>query len=247
MSQRMGSQVKIRRLPETDLARIAPLSKDAKRRALEQVKLGIPPFSYEPIRRTWEDILNVQPEMFGAAAPTSWEQIERLIRQRARPGTEYDNNIELAASLYDRAIRDEWRAVHREILPLSLSIGIKVKFWLPLVLMIDDDPLVPFFDPRRSSLQLTEDGRRFAFSVMNERIRVADPDLAKVRLGIFQFDQVQVQGRVLRLRTDEGIPLCTFDELDQMVSETYTIWEQVLSDRDRDTRRQAGGKRGSLL
>jgi hypothetical protein len=243
----MGSPVKIRRLPETDLARIAPLSQDAKRRALQQVKFGIPPFSWEPIRRTWSDILNVQPEMFGPTAPTSWAQIERLIRQRARPGLEYENNIELAGSLYNRAIRDQWRAVSREIYPLSLSVGIKVEFWLPLVLIIDDVPLVPFFDPRRSSLRLTEDGRRFAFSVMNERIRLADPDLAEVGLGVFQFDQVQTQGRVLRLRTDEGVPLYSFDELDQMVAETYKIWEEVLADRDMANRRQAGGKRGTLL
>src|SRR5262249_19652097 len=130
--------------------------------------------------------------------------------------------------------------------PLPLGIGVKVQFWLPLVLLIDGKPLVPFFDPRRS-LRLTEEARRFAFSVMHERIRVADPDLAAVGLGIFQFNETKGQGRVLKLHTDAGVELYSFDELDAMVVETYSLWREVLAEREEGRRERANGRRGSLL
>lgn len=240
--------MRIRRLPETDLARIAPLSTDQKRRALQQLKLGHPPFSYEPVRRTWHDILNVQPELFTPAAPTAWPQIERQIRKLSRSQEEFDFNIEVAASLHATAISRDWKARDHEIYPLALGVtGIKVEFWLPLILAIDGAPLVPFFEPRRSSLRLGESGRRFVFSSMHERIRVPDPAMAEVRLGIFQFDQTPGGGRVLRMHTDLGVELYSYDQLDQMVSETYAIWQEILEDREAETRRRAGDQRGSLL
>jgi hypothetical protein len=42
--------MKIRRLPEIDLARVATLPTDQKRRALEQFKLGHPTITYKPVR-----------------------------------------------------------------------------------------------------------------------------------------------------------------------------------------------------
>jgi hypothetical protein len=82
---------------------------------------------------------------------------------------------------------------------------------------------------------------------MHERIRVADPTMSDVRLGIIQFEQGQGGGRVLRLYTDAGVQMYSYDELDQMVSETYSIWREVLEGREAETRRQAGTRRGSLL
>src|ERR1700730_1320806 len=86
------SRVKIRRLPEIDLARIAPLSIDDKRRQLEQHKAGRPPFSYDPLRQTVHDVINVTPDLFGPAKPTPWATVEQLIRRQAKPGDEYNAN-----------------------------------------------------------------------------------------------------------------------------------------------------------
>lgn len=240
--------MKIRRLPETDLARIAPLPAEQKRRALEQLKLGFPPFSYEPVRRSWPDILNVQPGLFGYAEPTAWPHIEQAIRKLSRSNKEFDFNIEVAASLHASAASCGWRAKSYDIYPLALGVtGIKVEFWLQLVIVVDDKPLIPFFEPRRSSLRLSEAGRRFVFSSMHERIRAPDPEMSHVQLGIFQFDQSKSGGRVLRLHTDSGVALYSYDELDQMVSETYAIWSDVLEGREEESRRKASGKRGTLL
>lgn len=51
--------MKMRRLPEIDLARIAPLATDQKRRALERFKLGHPTLTYKPVRALFADIFNV--------------------------------------------------------------------------------------------------------------------------------------------------------------------------------------------
>ena len=61
--------MKIRRLPEIDLARIAPLQAGERRRQLEQHKAGRPPFSYDPLRQTIHDVINVTPDLFGPAEP----------------------------------------------------------------------------------------------------------------------------------------------------------------------------------
>jgi hypothetical protein len=49
--------VKIRPLlPETDLARIAPLPTEQKWKALESFRLGVPPYSYKPLRSNIADL-----------------------------------------------------------------------------------------------------------------------------------------------------------------------------------------------
>lgn len=83
--------------------------------------------------------------------------------------------------------------------------------------------------------------------MMNQAIRVADPDLAKVRLGIFQFDALDDGSRVVNLHTDEGVPLFDFDDLDDMIRDTYAIWLEVLQEREADARRRGGGSSGPLL
>ena len=160
--------MKTLRIPETDLARISPLSKDEKRLALRRLHLGVPPFSYDPVKHSWGDILNMQPGMFGPAKATAWEEIEKAISRRSRPGVERDNNLSVAYALHQRAISDGWRSKQHDIYPLTLASGLKLEYWLRLVLVFDGRPLVPHFDPRRSNLRLSEVGRRFAFSVMHD-------------------------------------------------------------------------------
>jgi len=106
----METRVKIRRLPEIDLARLAPLRPDEQRRQVEHHKAGRPPFSYNPLRRTIHDVINVTPDLFGPAEPTSWGRVEELIALRAKPGNEYDANITVARSLHAYVIAEEIRA-----------------------------------------------------------------------------------------------------------------------------------------
>jgi hypothetical protein len=233
--------VKTRLLPEIDLARIAPLPIEQKRRALEQLRLGHPPYSYAPVRQSLSDLLNVQAGLVGTLPRTPWHKIAETIRRRAHTDAEQVANLRVAEGLYAYADEQAVTGRRHEIFPLSLGVGTKVVFWHPVVLTIEKRPLVPFFDPRRAK-SLTVEGRRFVFSVMNERIRAADPDFAEVALGIVQFALSDKGPRAPSIFTDESVKLFTFDELDQMVRETYELWREVCDERTADIRRRAGGR-----
>lgn len=239
--------MKIRRLPEIDLARVATLPTDQKRRALEQFKLGHPTITYKPVRARFGDIFNVQPDMFASADPTAWPVLEGLIRTKATSDDECSANLLVAKGLHDFARSNALRSRSQAFFPLSLSVGEKVEYWLPMVTALEGAPLVIFIDPRRGK-GLTAEARRFVFSMMHEHIRVANPDFSAARLGIVQFGDAAEDQRPVKLSTDEGVGLFGFDQLDQMVRESYDIWRQVSEAREDEVRRKAaGGGHGPLF
>lgn len=239
--------MKIRRLPEIDLARIATLPTQQKRSALEQFKLGHPKITYKPVRALFGDVFNVQPDMFAAADPTPWPVLERLIRAKATSEDECDSNLLVAKGLHDFARSNALRSHSQAFFPLSLSVGEKVEYWLPMVTALEGAPLVIFIDPRRGK-GLTAEARRFVFSMMHEHIRVANPDFSAARLGIVQFGDAAEDQRPVKLSTDEGVELFGFEQLDQMVRETYDIWREVSEAREDEVRRKAaGGGHGPLF
>ena len=179
--------------------------------------------------------------MMGALPRTPWSKIEQNIRKRSRSNAEEEANLRVGRGLFNYADEQKLSGRHHEIFPLALGVTRKVVFWHPVVLSIDSRPLIPFFDPRRTKA-LTVQGRRFVFSVMHERIRVADPDFANVVLGIYQFSLSDKGPRVPILHTDAGVTLFTFDELDQMVRDTYEMWQEICEQRTAETRRKAAAR-----
>ncbi|MCW1752982.1 type VI toxin-antitoxin system SocB family DNA replication inhibitor toxin [Rhizobium acaciae] len=238
--------MKIRPLPDIDLARIAPLPTDMQRSQLSQLRNGRPPFSYNPLRSSFHDLFNVQPAMFAPVVATPWAVIEDNIRRKARTVEEIDANLAVAKGIYEFALERGVVGRSQEFFPLQMGSGRKVSYWLSMVLAMDDTPFVPFIDPRRSR-GLTKEGRRFAFSMMNERIRAADPDYAEVRFAIVQFANGEDGIRTPVIRTDEGLELYSLTELEGMVSATYELWREVCEDRERDTRRRGTGTTGPLI
>lgn len=238
--------MKIRRLPETDLARIAPLPREQQRRQLEQMRNGRPPFSYEPLRACFHDIFNVQPEMFGPVVATDWFVIEALLKRKCRSDDELRANLAVAKGLHQFTVEAGMLGRAQEFFPLAMGTGQKVAYWLPLILSVDGRPVVPFIDPRRSK-GLTREARRFAFSMMHERIRAADPDYEAVRFAIFQFGDAAEGQRNPVLYTDDGVVLYSLDEMEAMVEATYSLWREVCEERDSETRRRGTGTSGPLI
>lgn len=235
----------MRLLPDIDLARIAPQSDDMKRSSLEQMKAGRPPFSYQPVRACFDDIFNIQPELFGAAEPTPWSIIKRELRKRCRTKTEFEHNKRVAKGLHEFVTSAQIKGRKYEFFPLAMSVGRKVKFWLPMIVGINDEPYAIFIEPRRSK-GLTAEGRRFAFSMMHERIRAEGGDFADVGLAIIRFSDPEEDCRAVKLYTDEGIDLYSFDDLEKMVASTYDMWREVLDERVAETRRRSTST-GSLI
>ena len=239
--------MKIRPLPDTDLARIAVLSEDLQRKALLQMRGGRAPFSYEPLRRCFADILNVTPAMFVATRPTDWGKIEETIRRARTTPEGVEANLAAAKALHDFA--DDHAIIGRshEFFPMQTGSGQSVKLWHSMLLTLDSRRVVvPFIDLRRSK-KLTAEARRFAFSMMHERIRVADPDFEAVELAIIQFTAPKNQPRQAKLWTAEGHSLISLRDLEAMVTTTYRLWTEISMDRATEARHKGTGTSGPLL
>lgn len=243
----MESRVKTRRLlPELDLARIAPMPSDQKRRELERMKFGRPPYTYNPMRKGILDILNVEAGPLVDLPRTPWEAVAADIRRRGRTEDEINANLRAAEGLYVFASTYGLVGQRQDFFPLNMGISEKVTYWSPVVVEIDGRPAVPFFDPRRTK-KLTARARQFVFSVMHERIRVLDPDFFDVRLAIIQFANSAEGMRAVVPHFDDDVDLLSFEVLDEMVRETYQIWHEVLEQRESEARRDGTGKRGALI
>jgi len=235
----------MRPLPDIDLAYIAPLPADQKRRALEALRLGRPPYSYAPVRHSLSDILNLEAGMFGDVGRVPFAKIAEVISKKAKNDDVRDANLRVASGLYTYVTENGLRGRRHDFFPLAIGVGASVVYWHPAILVVAERPLVPFFDPRRSKA-LTRAGRQFAFSMMHQHIREDSPDFKNVRFGVFQFDKTDEGPRPPRLYTDDGIELFSLDELELMVEETYEIWREVSAAREAETRRRGGGG-GSLI
>lgn len=228
-------------LPDIDLARIAPQRDDMKRKSLEQMKGGFSTFSYKPVRGCFGDIFNIQPDLdLGAAEPTPWAMIEAELHKHSRSDEEFTYNRRVALGLHDFAESGRVYGRRQEFFPLLMGMSHKITLWLPMILAIDEQASALFIDPRKTR-GLTAEGRRFAFSMMHERIRAADEDFADVRLTIVQFGDPSDDRRAVRLHTDEGVKLYSREELEQMVASTYDMWREVLEERERKARGRATG------
>lgn len=239
--------MKIRPLPDTDLARIAVLSGVLQRKALLQMRGGHAPFSYEPLRKSFADILNVTPVLFGATDLTEWSKIEASIRRARTTPEGIDANLAAAKALYEFASDHAIVGRPHEFFPMQTGGGQAVKLWHSMLLTLDGSKaIVPFIDPRRSK-KLTSEARRFAFSMMHERIRIADPDLAAVELAVVQFTAPEKGPRKARLYTAEGQPLFSLGDLEDMIATTYRLWTEICQERAAEARRKGTGTSGPLL
>lgn len=202
------------------------------------------------MRSCFDDIFNIQPDLdFGSAPPTPWAKIAAELNRRCKSEVELKHNTLVARGLHDFATSGRVMGRKHEFFPLSIGGGRKVTFWLPMILAIDEEPTAIFIEPRRN-LGLTAEGRRFAFSMMHERIRAADEDFAEVRLAIIRFgDPVggsSEDRRPARPFTDQGVDLYSLGELESMVASTYDVWREVCEEREHEARRRPTGT-GPLL
>ena len=233
--------MKIRRLNETDLARIATKSDDIKRKNLEAMKIGRPPFTYNPVRSCYGDIFNMQLALFGLVDSTSWNDINDNLNRLARSEKEFKYNKQIARALYEFASSNKIMGRKQEFFPFRIGFGQKLTYWLPMILNIDGRPYAVFIDPRRNR-GLDDEGRRFTFSVMHERIRVVNEDFANAGLAIIRFTDPIDGRRMVNLYTDAKVDsLYSFEELQAMTASTYEIWQEVLAARDSDSRKKVVG------
>ena len=235
--------MKIRPLPETDLANIAALPVSRRRERLEGVKLTWAPYSYDPVRKCLPDIFNEQPALLGSLPASEWAPTEKKIRAIAEPGAEAEANVGVGKPLHGYIVAAKMFGRPLTIGSMVLGLGgVTLKYWAPTYLVDGDTTIIPFLDFRRHGLSPA--GRLIACSLMRQQISLRAPDLLESRLAVFQFTDAEKRRVVVRFV--DAVELLEFDELQQRLEETYKLWFDVLEGREEEAHR-ATGKKGDLL
>jgi hypothetical protein len=248
--------MKIRRLLEVDLARLAPLPPDEQRRRMTRLLGGGGRFSFQPTRAQLPDVMNVQAPMFSALGPpaaTDFSAIEAILHRTCRSPEELLFNIQAARMLHShfRALEIVSRPYDFGTLPLGLERGIQ--YWVPVYYGRGEVPVITFIDPRGGQ-GLTAQAREVVFSAMHAGIRERNPDFDNAILEIIQLPYVprsraatsKTRTRVLRIHTLSTPVMYSFNELDRMLTATLQLWDMVCAEAAAETRKRAGGT-GTLL
>lgn len=233
--------MKLRRLPETDLARIAPLSVADKHAQLRAFNSGGGSWSYAPAREQNFNIANPKNPMGLQSPRPSLEKIKALVARSCSREEQEDSCVEVVELFFNWFTQNASDAIERHIPSMGIGTLGVVRYWENFAAMIDGRPCFFFLDYRRNG-GLTSRARRFAFSMMNEQIRRSDPDFSDANLMILQFTQKKGEARIVKsYSVDEG-ELYSLSDLSEMIDETYKIWQDVLMDRRDDTgSKRAGG------
>lgn len=234
--------MKMRPLPETDLANVTGLPKDRRRKRLQAIKFVRPPHSYDPSRFCAPDTLNRQYPLLGDIQPVStWEQIETRICELSSDEDEANVNVGVSKPLYRYVTEQKLTGRALNMSRMSLGLGISVEYWASTGLVIDERLVVPFLDFRRTGL--SPEGQRIVFSLMRQHIETRYPDYGEARLAIIQFTDARDRKPIFRFA--DGVSLLPYEQLQREIEETYQLWYEVLEERAEEIRR-TGGK-GTLL
>lgn len=232
--------MKLRRLPETDLANIAPLTRDQKRIMLRSFNSGGGSWSYDPARRQNFNIANpVNPLGLHATAP-SIDKIREMVATASHCETQKQSCLEVVNLFHEWYGKNSKMAVERQVRPLPIGTLGQVQYCENFIALIDDRPTAIFLDYRRQK-GLSLVGRKFAFSMMDQQIRVGDPDFPNARLLALAFPQRAQHSRRIVDYFDDGVNLFTLPELIALIEETYEIWFEVLNERRAEPPKRAAG------
>jgi hypothetical protein len=232
--------VKTRPIPDIDLARITVRSTDEQRLHLRQLKFFRPTHTLNPFRRVLADLVNLQHPLLGTATRTRWEVIQQAIENSKESADGIARNLAVAKALYEFGSQAEISSFAKPANRWSVGYGYSVAYWNSFYSVWEGRGAHVYFDPRLSH-PLGEAGRRFAFSMMHQRLRVDDPDYADLDLVIVGFGRAVGNERSVQVHRASGLTLYTYDQLNEMIDITYSLWLEELARREAEARRAAGG------
>lgn len=227
------------RLPETDLARIAPLPTEEKWKQLRKMRAGFPNISYSPTRKHILDTLNAQRTLPMELTDSSRDQVLAAVRKACRP-PEVESNEEVSGLLYDWVREGGYTVMEHDFGRLTLAAGYSVRYWANAILRQGERLLALNTDFRRATAGYSPAGQHFAFSAMAQGIREQGADFSDIHLAMLRFPQPKHGPRSVKLiaLSPEAV-LFSYDELVSMTEETLTIWELVCAENTAEARRRA--------
>mgnify|MGYP005998712357 CR=1 FL=1 len=117
----------------------------------------------------------------------------------------------------------------------------ELQFASPFAVILNGELFLTSSDPR-SHLTLTALGQEFVKSLIWHTARVGNMRDAKVAL--LRTPSAGAGKRLVRFDVLEGPPRYSLDQIDDMILETYRIWELIQMERrasSQDTAAKAGG------
>lgn len=232
--------MKLRPLPGIDLARIAPLPTEQKKRALRSFRGGGGSWSYDPARAQIFNVFNPENPLGIAPAHPSLNQILNEVKKHCKSVAQEAACVEVTTLLYGWVQKNVPRSIEKPVPSMSLGTIGALRYWGNFAAVMDGRAVFPFFDHRRAN-GLTNTARRFVFSMMHEQIRVADPDFENASLLIVQFPQPKDEERIITLHFDDSAELFDLYLLQEMVEETYRLWAEILEERASEPPKRATG------
>ena len=158
--------MKIRRIPETDLARTTVRPIDEQRIWLRQLRDFRPPHTLNPFRSAVPDLVNLQHEMLGGTEPTRWEIIQAAIEKSKEGPDGIAMNFSRSRRLYTTSVeRMKLRPTQSRRRNGTLAMATACDFGTTSIPSGEGAGAFVHFDPRLTH-PLTAEARRFAFSLM---------------------------------------------------------------------------------
>ena len=124
-------------------------------------------------------------------------------------------NLIALRALYDWAELNDVHGVKERFGQFLFTVEGGIKPFEEAVVFVNSQPYILFLDLRGSN-HLSKQGRKFVFSVMHEHIRVQNPDLEDVKLGVLHLTKEGKERHVV-LHEHDGGPLFSLGELEVMV------------------------------
>ena len=231
---------KLRRLPEIDLAKIAPLSRDEKLPRLRSFNSGGGSWSYDPARRQNYNIASPRNPLGLDVKSPAIAKIRELVRKDCYCDQQEASCIEVVDLFHDWFGKNATDAVDRKLPSMAIGSLGTVKYWENFVSQINGRPTQIFFDHRRQN-GLTKLARKFVFSMMAAQAKAVDPDLIGAERLIFCFPQEKGYPRRIVDHYCADGDLFSLEQLTQMVEETYELWKMVLAERKVEPPKRASG------
>lgn len=226
--------MKTHRLPDTDLARAAPLPAGERRRELMRLKGGFGLFSYDPVRKATPDLYCAGGAMFASTCETPLDTVLENVRRGSRNEVGRKANVQVAELLHAEACARKGEAVQQGFGRFYVRKGESVAYWADLVVVEGRELIIPNHDFRRGR-GFTRLAARFAASVAHYHIREQYSEFAAASLRLVQFPCSGADRSISRSIVSNA-DLFSFEQLQVMVAETLAVWEEINDEREEEVR-----------
>jgi len=233
--------VKIRRLSEIDLVRLASLTDQGElEHRLRAYNAGGGAWSYNPVRNSTSDIVGASTPLLGSMSRPHWGQIQRqIVAACSRGQAQIEANLLVGKVLFEASHRMGWSAAQFHMGAMPIGIGETVRYWSDVVLEGQDGLFIPFFDHRREHGVTNAAIRQVLFSMQHIWVRERHPDLAEAQLVVIRFP-TDGDTRSIQIDQHSDAELLPYDVLDARVRNVYVTWARVSEEKARSGRKGTG-------